>query len=69
MWPADLIPEVYKVVNPSFSRDDVVAALRDCDYSAEEAIRMLLEQEAYADFGAAEPPDATEPDSVFAMDD
>ncbi len=65
----DLLPQVYKVVNPKFPRDDVVAALRDHEYVANDAIRYLLEQEPFMDFGATVGGGGKGGDAVFAMDD
>ncbi len=49
----DLIPAVFEVVNPKFSREDVVAALRDNDYVVSDAIRHLAEQEPFMEWGAS----------------
>lgn len=64
----DMIPQVYAVVNPAFTRDEVVEALRDAEYSVQDAIRHLLEQEAYKDFGTAAADTSAGPVDVFAME-
>ena len=60
----DLIPEVSKVVNPKFTREQIRDALRDNDYVAEDAIRYLLDQEAYMDFEG----NSDSNNDLFAMD-
>jgi hypothetical protein len=39
-------------VNPKFSREDVISALRDNEYVASDSIRFLLEREPFMDWGA-----------------
>ena len=60
----DLMPQLMPLVNPCFAREDIEAALRDCDYNVEQTARYLAEQESFLQQDSNLPNDA-----VFAMDE
>lgn len=53
------------MVNPKYTRDEVVSALRDWEYVVQDAARHLIEQEPYRDFSKG----AAGGNDLFAMDE